>query len=85
MTLGSKRELIQAIRRHYRKASKGQKSAHLDQLVLTARLKRNYLNRLYLKGYKPRRRKSGGKSRTANDPQFMEAPKRISAATSYLK
>jgi hypothetical protein len=30
MTLQSKRELIQAIRKGYQKASKGQKSAHVE-------------------------------------------------------
>ena len=48
MTLQSKRELIQAIRRVYRKASKKQKSQHLDHLELVTELKRNYLNRLLL-------------------------------------
>jgi hypothetical protein len=51
MTLSTKRELIQAIRRVYWKSSKSQKSAHLDHLVLVTGLKRNYLNRLLLKGY----------------------------------
>jgi hypothetical protein len=41
MTLQSKRELIQAIRKAYQKASKGQKSAHLDHLELATGLKLN--------------------------------------------
>lgn len=84
MTLGSKRELIQAIRRVYRNSSKKQKGLHLDHLELVTGLKRNYLNRLLLKGYKHRRRKPGRKSRYAHDPQFMEALKRIWGATRYL-
>jgi len=51
MTLNSKRELIQAIRRVYRNSTKAQKSAHLDHLELTTGLKRNYLNRLLSSGY----------------------------------
>jgi hypothetical protein len=84
MTLGSKRELIQAIRRVYWNSSKKQKGLHLDHLELVTGLKRNYLNRLLLKGYKHRRRKPGRKSRYAHDPQFMEALKRIWGATRYL-
>jgi hypothetical protein len=84
VTLTSKRELIQAVRRDYRKSSKAQKSAHLDHLVLITGLKRNYLNRLLLKGYTPRRRKPGRKSRYAHDPQFMEALKRILPPVSGL-
>jgi hypothetical protein len=34
MTLSSKRELIQAIRKVYGKSSKAQKSSHLDHLEL---------------------------------------------------
>jgi len=48
MTLSSKRELIQAIRKVYRKSSKAQKGSHLDHLELATGLKRNYLNRLLL-------------------------------------
>jgi hypothetical protein len=77
MTLGSKRELIQAIRRVYWKSSKKQKGLHLDHLVLVTGLKHNYLNRLLLKGYTQRRRKPDRKSRDAHDPRFMEALKRI--------
>ena len=65
MTLQSKRELIQAIRRVYRKASKKQKSRHLDHLELVTELKRNYLNRLLLAGYKERRKRPGRQSRYA--------------------
>ena len=84
MTLSSKRELIQAIRKVYRKSSKAQKSSHLDHLELATGLKRNYLNRLLLQGYKAKRRKPGRKSRYASDPEFMEALKRIWVATRYL-
>ena len=45
MTLSSKRELIQAIRKVYGKSTKAQKIAHLDHLELVTGLKRNYLNR----------------------------------------
>jgi len=62
MTLGTKRELIQVIRKVYRKSSKAQKSSHLDHLELATGLKRNYLNRLLLQGYKAKRRKPGSKS-----------------------
>lgn len=54
MILGSKRELIQAIRRVYWKSSKKQKGLHLDHLELVTGLKRNYPNRLLLKGYTQR-------------------------------
>jgi hypothetical protein len=40
MTLNSKRELIQAIRKVYRKSTKGQKGAHLDHLEPVTRLQR---------------------------------------------
>lgn len=84
MTLQSKRELIQAIRRVYRKASKKQKSQHLDHLELVTELKRNYLNRLLLAGYKERRKRPGRQSRYARDPEFMMALKRIWEATRHL-
>jgi hypothetical protein len=84
MTLQSKRELIQAIRRVYRKASKKQKSQHLDHLELVTELKRNYLNRLLLAGYKERRKRPGRQSRYARDPEFMTALKRIWVATRHL-
>ena len=84
MTLSSKRELIQAIRKVYRKSTKAQKGAHLDHLELVTGLKRNYLNRLLLSGYKTKRSKPGRKSRYASDPEFMEALKRIWVATRYL-
>lgn len=84
MTLSSKRELIQAIRKVYGKSTKAQKSAHLDHLELVTGLKRNYLNRLLLSGYKTKRRKPGRRSRYASDPEFMEALKRIWGATRYL-
>jgi hypothetical protein len=77
MTLSSKRELIQAIRKVYRRSTKAQKSSHLDHLELATGLKRNYLNRLLLQGYKAKRRKPGRKSRYASDPEFMEAYKRL--------
>jgi hypothetical protein len=41
MTLNSKRELIQAIRKVYRKSTKAQKGAHLDHPELVTGLKRN--------------------------------------------
>jgi hypothetical protein len=82
--ISPQRELIQAIRRIYWKSSKKQKGLHLDHLELGTGLKRNYLNRLLLKGYTQRRRKPGRKSRYAHDPQFMEALKRIWGATRYL-
>jgi len=72
MTLSSKRELIQAIRKVYGKSTKAQKSAHLDHLELVTGLKRNYLNRLLLSGYKTKRRKPGRRSRYASDPEFKE-------------
>jgi hypothetical protein len=84
MTLQSKRELIQAIRRVYRKASKRQKSQHLDHLELVTELKRNYLNRLLLASYKERRKRPSRQSRYARDPEFMTALKRIWVATRYL-
>ena len=40
MTLSSKRELIQAIRKVYRKSSKAQKGSHLDHLELARGLQR---------------------------------------------
>ena len=61
MTLSSKRELIQAIRKVYRKSAKAEKSAHLDHFKLVTGLKRNYLNRLLLSGHKTKRCKPGGK------------------------
>ncbi len=84
MTLQSKRELIQAIRRVYREGSKKQMSQHHDQLELATELKRNYLNRLLLAGYKERRKRPGRQSRYARDPEFMTALKRIWVATRYL-
>jgi hypothetical protein len=50
MTLSSKRELIQAIRKVYKKSTKAQKGAHLDHLDLATGLKRNYLNRFCCRG-----------------------------------
>jgi hypothetical protein len=76
MTLQSKRKLMQAIRKVHPKASNGQKSAHLDHLELATGLKRNYLNRLLLTGYKSRRRKPGRRCRYASDP-FFHAPNRF--------
>jgi hypothetical protein len=84
MTLSSKRELIQAIRKVYGKSSKAQKSSHLDHLELVTGLRRNYLNRLLLQGYMAKRRKPGRKSRYESDPEFMGALKRIWVATRYL-
>jgi hypothetical protein len=43
MTLSSKREMIQAIRKVYRKSTKAQKGAHLDHLVLATGLEPTYL------------------------------------------
>ena len=84
MTLSSKRELIQAIRKVYGRSTKAQKSAHLDHLELVTGLKRNYLNRLLLSGYKTKRRKPGRKSRYASDPEFMEALKLLHRLTNPI-
>jgi hypothetical protein len=45
MTLQSKRELIQAIRRVYRKTSKREGSQHFHHLDFAFELKRTYRNR----------------------------------------
>lgn len=84
MTLGSKREVIQSIRRLYLRSSRSEKSKLLSHLEDVTGLKRNYLNRLLLSGYRKKRRAPGRRSKYASNPAFMEALKRIWVATRHL-